>query len=231
MTYRLLFLGILVFVLSTAAPAQDKKDAKGAAGFPKFDDVTKAVQEHFARQPGYFPGDVLSLTDVQPVFAKIGKLGWKVADQQEILKLVLPDNDYLVVTLRTPAGLKTMRKIGMLPMSYDYLDRIRAMPHGAYRTRELVEGVDGYKMIEYMSTTRSGQNLTKQLTKAKNGQDFTKPTGRIYNEAQFLARLKVSYDAEAARRGTKPGNTPAAKGQAAKAPSSKSPAARERANK
>jgi hypothetical protein len=222
MGFRLLLSGILAVAVSAAAPAQDKKDA---AGFPKFDDVTKAVNEHFAQQAGYIPGDVLSHGNVRPVFAKIERLGWKVADRQQILELVPPDSDYLVVTLRSRAGLKTMRKIGLLPMSYDYLDRIRAMPHGAYRVRELVEGPDGYKMIEYMATTKYGLNLTKQLTKAKNGQDFTKPTGRIYNEPQFLARLKASYDAEAARRGIKPGNTPAAKGPAAKAPSAKTPPA------
>lgn len=172
--------------------------------FPKFDDVGKAVVEHLAQTKDYKPGDLLTASDVQSVFATLEKLGWKVADQKEIAGLALNDNDYLVVQLRTNEGRKTMRKVGLLPMAYDYMDRLRNMPHGTYRIREIIEGPDGYKLIQYMSMTKGGNNMAKQLTKAQDGQGFTQPTGRVYNEPDLLARLKMSYDLEAQKRGPAP---------------------------
>lgn len=197
MRIRIAVCGVLLAALSTVGSAQAQNDPPK---LPKFDEVIKAVREQLSQTAGYKTGDILSQRDVQPVFPKLEKLGWNVEDQKDILADVLADSDYLVVQLRSADGVKMQRKIGMTPMSYDYLDRIRNMPHGTYRVRELIEGPDGYTMIQYMTSTPYGHNLTKQLTKAQNGKDFDKPTGRLYNEPLLVARLKASYDAETQRR-------------------------------
>jgi len=194
MPIRLLLAGLL---LSVVAPFVARgQDAKEAAKFPEFADVRKAVSEHLAETKGYKSGDILSTSNVEPVFAVIEKLGWKVADEKEFVKATLPDNDYLVRQLRTKEGRKFQRNVGNIPLAYDRFDRIRNMPRGSYRVRELIEGPDGFKMIEYMTTTKGGRNLGRYLDNAENGKDFNQPTGRIYTEANLLARLQLSYDAE-----------------------------------
>jgi hypothetical protein len=35
--------------------------------------------------------------------------------------------------------------------------------------------------------------MGEMLSQAPNGKGFNKPTGRIYTETQFIARLKQSY--------------------------------------
>src|SRR5690606_6720734 len=55
-------------------------------------------------------------------------------------------------------------------------------------------------LIEYMTTTKAGKRLGKQVSRGEHGEDFNKPTGKIYNETQLLKRLKTSYDAETLRR-------------------------------
>ncbi len=54
-------------------------------------------------------------------------------------------------------------------------------------------------MIEYMTTTHEGRNLGALVSEGVNGENFNKPTGRIYTERELLNRLKISYDAEEAR--------------------------------
>ena len=187
----------LVCCLSAQLSA-DEKPEKPA--FPEFKAVTAAVAEHFLQNKTYRPDDILTVGDVTPLFPKLEKLGWKVADQKKILQLFLPDNDDMVKRLRTPKGCAFMQHVGKMPLGYDRLDRLRKMPYGQYRIRELVDAPKGHEMIEYMTTTPNGKNLGKQLTNATNGQDFNQPTGKLYTEKALIERLKKSHDAEAARQ-------------------------------
>jgi hypothetical protein len=74
------------------------------------------------------------------------------------------------------------------------------MAYGQRRVSDMIAHPGESKLIEYMTTTRAGKNLGKQLAKAPHGDDFNKPTGRIYNETQLLKRLKVSHDAATVQR-------------------------------
>jgi hypothetical protein len=73
------------------------------------------------------------------------------------------------------------------------------MPYGPRRIRELIRGPDGYKLIEYMTTTKGGKNLSKQLACGVNGKGFNKPTGKIYTLRQLTAELQRLHKAALAR--------------------------------
>ena len=49
-------------------------------------------------------------------------------------------------------------------------------------------------MLQYMTETRGGENMGKQLSKAPKGKNFNKPTGRIYTVDMLLDVLKNLYD-------------------------------------
>jgi hypothetical protein len=64
------------------------------------------------------------------------------------------------------------------------------------------------------------------VSEGVNGADFNKPTGRIYTERELLKRLRISYDAEDARRHgldpkppTKPGKSASKSKSSSKFPS------------
>ncbi len=176
------------------------KDKQPVEAFPSFETVTAAVKEHFASRRGYKPGDLITLSAVEPLFGKLEKLNWKVADRRDILKLVMPDGDWLARQFRGSKGKDFMREIGGMPGGYDKVDRFRKMPYGQRRITDMIQSPDGYKMFEYITTTPYGKNLSKMMTKQVNGEDFNKPTGKLYTEADLLKRLKRSYDAAAAAR-------------------------------
>jgi hypothetical protein len=190
--------------IRASGPASQKKprpsDEEPAEGFPSFDEVTEVVQQQLAKNRDYKFGDLLTARMVEPIFGKLEKLNWKVADRKEIVKSILPDNDSMARQLSTRSGKKFMRQVSDLPNGYDRLDRLRRMPYGERRIAELIRGPDGYKLIEYMTTTPNGKNLGRQLSQDPNGRGFNKPTGRIYTELEFLERLKHTYDREAVQR-------------------------------
>ena len=183
-------------VSAIAAQAKNKP-------LPEFPVIEKVVEEHFAELRGYKPGDILTRRDVTPLFAKLEKQGWKVADQAAILDSLLTDHDSLVRELRSRNGRPFMRQIGRLPEGYDRLDRLRKMPYGERRIRELIRNPGGWTMIAYMTTTPYGRNLSKQVARGRNGQNFDKATGRLYTAKDVLARLKKSHETELKRRAGK----------------------------
>ena len=87
--------------------------------------------------------------DVAPLFKKLDKLGWKVADEKQIIGRVLSDNHSLVKQLRPLKGKKFMGQVSKSPAAYDRLDRLSKMPYGKRRVRELIDTPGGHKLIEY----------------------------------------------------------------------------------
>ena len=52
---------------------------------------------------------------------------------------------------------------------------------------------DGYKLFEYMTTSKGGKALGEQLSNSRRGRNFNKPTGRIYTAKGLIERLKLSH--------------------------------------
>jgi hypothetical protein len=166
---------------------------------PDWKKVQTAVQSQLAKQTGYRKGDLLSQGRVAPLFPILKKLGWSVADQKEIQKSLLSDGDFLVVQLRSSRGRSFMRKIAKSRSAYDRLDRLRRLPYGKRRVREIIRSRGGHTLILYMTKTKGGKNLGNQLSRIKSGRNFNQSTGRIYTEKSLLARLEKSYQAEVKR--------------------------------
>ena len=101
-----------------------------------------------------------------------------------------------------------MQRIGKQTGAYDRLDRLRKMPYGPGRIRELIRGPDGYKLIEYMTTTKQGKNLGRQLSRGVNGKGFNQPTGTIYTSRQLTAALQQLHKAALAKSQPKLSKTP-----------------------
>jgi hypothetical protein len=196
----LLLLPSALGVAADGPPARTTTARTTAEPPPSFEAVTKEVKHLLALDPGYQAGDLLTVPKVERVLAKLEKIHWKVADGNEILKLVLSESDWMAARFSTPDGKQFMRQIAGMPGGYDRVDRLRRMPRGKSNINDFIENPEGFKMIEYMTTTKGGQNLGEQLSEAEDGADFNKPTGRIYTEQDLLKRLKQSYEAEDERR-------------------------------
>jgi hypothetical protein len=181
-------------------PPKTAKEKIPAGPLPSFDLVTRQVKQILALDPEYQEGDLLTAPKVERILAKLEQIKWKVADRGEIIKLLLSDSDWMAVRLLTPLGKHFMRRIATMPGGYDRVDRLRNMPDGEYQVSDFIESPGGYTMIEYMTTTQEGKNLGELVSEGVNGENFNKPTGRIYTERELLKRLRISYDAEDARR-------------------------------
>lgn len=168
--------------------------------WPKLDQVLEAAEKHFKTLANYEPGDILSRGDVEPIFKRLEKLGWKVHDHKQLVEQVLPDDAFVVRQVRTAAGRKFMRQVARIPHGYDRLDHLSRLSDANTLIPRLVNGVDGYKMIEYLVEAPGGETMGRMLSNVPNGQNFNRPTGRIYTEKEFIARLKHSYEAEQKRR-------------------------------
>lgn len=177
---------ILLASTALAAPAHKKPEP------PMFDAVSAAADKACAARKGYSPGEIISQGDWDTLAKELDSLGWTPKDAAEIKKQLLPDNAFLVTELRTKPGRKFMADMDKLPGGYDRLDRLSTLPQGKSTVRRLIAGPDGYKLVEYMTTTSGGQVLGKQLS--GGSRDFNSPTGRIYTADQLIARLKTSYN-------------------------------------
>lgn len=169
---------------------------------PDFATIQKIVAETFSAESGHRPGDLIARGEVEPLFAKFEKAGWKVADRKEICQSLLSDQHVLVKKLHTQAGKKFMRQVADDPEVYDRLDRFVRLPRGERMLQDLIDGPDGYKLFDYMTKTSGGHELGKMLSNAPRGRDFNDETGRIYTVKMLDQRLKTSYArAEAQARG------------------------------
>jgi len=184
---------IATALVLTLMACQNAHGGQSKKPMPSFDKVTKTVLKNFKKQNAGDPEAIISQSQVRPIFGQLKRLGWIVAEEKQILEAVPSDSDFVVRQLRTPAGEKFMRQAGSFPEAYDRLDRLSRLPHGQQTVRDLIRGPDGYKMIQYMTTSRGGVELGKMLSKDPGGKGFNQPTGRIYTVKMLLARLKTEY--------------------------------------
>lgn len=160
---------------------------------PVLTDVMAYVDRHFANTTDFRPGDIISTSNVTPLFDGLELIGWKVPNRKSLLELVPGDNDYVVQQLRSEPGRKFMQQISNYPLGYDRMFHLARIPQGRQQVHDLIRTKDGYKMIEYMTTTTMGKNFGKQLSNSPRGADFNKPTGQIYTVEALKAELEKSY--------------------------------------
>lgn len=184
-------LTLLVVATASGARAGEKLPAWGV--------VEATVAEHLATLPDYRNGDLLSQSQVAPIFTTLAERGWVVADRARILASVLPDDNYLVQELRTPSGVKFMRKIASYPQAYDEIDQLSRLPKGDLMVKDFLRF--GYSDRTFINKLGPSPAMYARLVPDERRQgvptpeDLEQPTGRIYTAAQLGARLKLSYAA------------------------------------
>lgn len=181
---------------AVASQPEEFKKPETPQTLPQWSDVQSIIT---TTMKGRSATEILSRGIVSKTLTKLEKAGWKLSDRKAFEERFLKDSDFLVRQLQTKAGRQFTQRIGKQTGSYDRLDRLREMPYGPRRIRELIRGPDGYKLIEYMTTTKQGRNLGKQLSRGVNGKGFNKPTGKIYTIRRFVDELQRLHKAELAR--------------------------------
>jgi len=183
------FLALGLFMLASPTLAAPPK----AASALSWQQVSQSVDAYFAQDENRQPLDIITRSEVAPLFDQLAKQGWQVPQRNEILARVLADNDFIARQLRTKQGRQFMREFSQYPGGYDSLDRLSKLPQGKSTVERLIKGPDGYKLLQYMDTTQGGLNLEKQLARTPKGKDFPEPTGRIYTVGELKSALKKSY--------------------------------------
>jgi hypothetical protein len=170
-----------------------------AERLPQWAVVERTVAEHLATMEDYRDGDLLSQSQVVPIFDALAASGWKVADEAKILASVLPDDDYLVEQLRSPNGEKFMRKIAGYPQAYDEIDQLSRLPGGDLMVKDFLRFAHSDRTFVNKrgpSPAMYARLVPDQKRRGVPTQaDLEKPTGRIYTAGQLVARLAVSYRA------------------------------------
>lgn len=175
-------------------PARAAQPVRKAPALPSMSAIKQAVESNFKADPNYRPGDLITRDEVEPLLAKLQRMGLPLPDAKQILEKVLTSDDFVAKQFSTPNGQKFMRQINRYKGGYDRVDRLSRIPLGEQTVRDLIRGPDGYKMIEYMITAPGGRALKDEFARVPKGQDFNDPTGRIYTEEQLLAQLEKSLN-------------------------------------
>jgi hypothetical protein len=176
-------------------PSQPADDAATTdeKPLPEFPQIEKAAADYFAGLPGYQPGGVITRPEAQGFFAELEKLGWNPDNRQEILANVPPPDDFLVQELRTRSGRQFTGRIATYPQAFDRLERLSRLAYGKEHVKGIIGGPGGDRWIKYITTDKRGIELSQSMSRAKNGADFDKPTGRIYTVQMLLEQLQGSY--------------------------------------
>jgi hypothetical protein len=120
--------------------------------------------------------------------------GLPLADADEILAATVGPDEFLTQQLRTPNGMRFMRRIAKLNDGYDRVDRLIRLPQGRQTVLALIANPRGDQLIEYMITTPGGKELGRMLSQDPRGTNFNRITGRIYTASLLLDRLAQSRD-------------------------------------
>ncbi|HUT10697.1 MAG TPA: hypothetical protein VMY42_09385 [Thermoguttaceae bacterium] len=168
---------------------------------PPFDEIRLAVLEHFESMPDYRPGDIITRSEVERLFARLKRIGFVPADGVTILEKVPSESDFMVRQLRTPAGREFMQEISPHPGVYDRLERLAGLRRGKDTVAELIRrGPKGAEVIAYFATDPDGIKASKLMsTPTKGGKDYGKSTGRIYTVNALLEALQKSHAALSSR--------------------------------
>lgn len=193
---------LVLWAVFAPSPVRAAEPATTSSRLPPFDTVVQAVEDYFHTKRDYQPGDLITQADWKTLEGDLARLGWVPRESARLRGLMLGEKSFLPKQLLNKTGRPFMRQIAAYPLAYDKLDRLSGMAQGPATVQALIRGPDGYKMIEYMSTSSGGAELGNMLAQGPGGKDFNKPTGRVYTANQLLDELARMHIAEEqARRG------------------------------
>jgi hypothetical protein len=180
----LLLVGAATIVVAAGAPNAAAKP------IPSLSELRQGVLRYFQAQPDYQPGDLITRDKVEPLLLQLQRKGLPLPNAKQILEKVPAKDDFLAKQLRTPDGRTLMRDISGCAGAYDRLDQLCRQAHGQQTIGNLIHGVSGLKVIEYVVTEPDGKALGERLSELLQGGDFNAKTGRIYTAEMLLRRLE-----------------------------------------
>ncbi|HEX3871141.1 MAG TPA: hypothetical protein VHV77_11925 [Pirellulales bacterium] len=148
------------------------------------------VQFQLSKTSGYRNGDLITAGDVEPILKELAGRKWSTKELAIVRAKLVPDSALIAREFRTPNGRQFMRQSGRYQMGYDRIDRLSQLSDGPTVLWRLMNGPDGYKLIEYMATAPGGQQLGRMLSRDPKAGNFNAPTGRIYTADQLVAALE-----------------------------------------
>lgn len=180
-----------------AAEGDREVRAGGPGASIGWGEVRRVVETQLSSRKDFEPSDLLSRSQVSGVLQQLAAAGWSPDDRSEIEADTLPDNSVLVRTLRSPQGVRFMRKVAGQPGVYDRLDRIASETGG----EPLLVGLVRLPDAERFTVARPARGLPDLVDflpknasgKTRTVKDFGKPTGRVYTAADLVQRLESSY--------------------------------------
>ena len=99
MPCRFVQFGVVCVVIGSAAAWAAIGATAGSdqgKSLPALAKVKKVVARHFDALPDYRPGDLISRGQLEPLFGRLERTGWNVADRKAILEATPADTDFLV---------------------------------------------------------------------------------------------------------------------------------------
>ena len=195
-----------LFILITAqlTSLSNAAEKKTKAELPSYSKVKQIVQLHFHTLYDFQKNDLITRSQVKPLFKDLRLLGWKVSDEKMILHKILVDHDFLARELRSPKGKKIMREISSTPGIYDLLKQMSNLRGGTKTVHQLLQLPNGAENIKTLKTTKRGKTILDGLQKgAPKGTNINKPTGMIFTQAQLQKQLKISYELDKKKHGAK----------------------------
>jgi hypothetical protein len=169
-----------VWIFSTvalvSAPIMAARAFARMVGLPPFDDVEQVVDRYYVAQKDLRPTDIITQKDGAAIFDQLKRIGWDVADQKLIMNAMLPENAFLVTTLRSPYGKRFMRKSSSFDTIYDRLDRVSEQPGGKQLIADLVKLPNGEQFAK-LTTDVGDPDLIALLPKDANGFNRQIPNG------------------------------------------------------
>jgi hypothetical protein len=185
------FAGAIFSALGASAFGQSSEP------FPSWSEVRSAVESHFAALPEHEPGNLITVSDVAPVFRELEQLGWSGVSRGKTSSQLLDDGSFLARELRSTPGRTFMRRVSGYRLIYDRLDRVSQMPGGQKLIHDMIRLPDGHRYAQ--QTPHQGvPPMTDFLPKGVSGKsprvpDIDKPTGRIYTQSELLVQLEAEY--------------------------------------
>ncbi|MFN0020950.1 MAG: hypothetical protein ACKVP0_22040 [Pirellulaceae bacterium] len=161
---------------------------------PSFAEAKAIAAQHLRTLPDYAPGDLISRGDVEPIFNELLNRGLSVDDfSEDFYDDFVPDNSFLIRTLRTEAGRKFMRQVSGFPGAYDRLERLSWVPAGQELLGELIDKPDGAALFKTMTEPTGMQAIARHLAADPRGKNYALPTGHIHTASQLMKRLEAAF--------------------------------------
>lgn len=172
---------------------------------PPFSVVEEVVARELAKKSGYKSGDLITRGDVAGVKPQLEKLGFPVQKTSKGLEVLMADDHPLAVLIRTPQGDALLPKIKNVELALDRMDRLCGFPEGLELVRKLVVAPNALEVVEQLCLPESAKGLAAKYPNEPACQVFDFPSGRAFNERQYLEHLRTIH--MLAERGlTRPGD-------------------------